>query len=155
VNEEENWPHGEQIHCPHCHLLLERADHSPFLDDYSLYCNRCPIRVEVSSYDPVVEQVQNQVRQATGTDQGERYYGALMRAVEARLKPCRCGGVFCYDAPRRCFRCHTPVISEHPQGIDLYPEWREDLENDEIIKRTEHFEAQFIRKKDIWQEAHL
>ena len=83
---------NEQIHCPHCHLLLERVDHSPFLDNYWLYCNRCPIRVEVSSYDPVLEQVQNQVRQATGTDRGERYYGALMRAVEARLNPCRCGG---------------------------------------------------------------
>jgi len=101
-------------------------------------------------YDPVFQQV----RQASGTGRGERY-GALMRAVEARLKPCLCGGVFCHDAPRRCFRCHTPVISENPDGIDLFPEWMDGSLPDVLSEQAEHWTAQFVRAKDIWQEVHL
>lgn len=155
VNDAENWLHGEQINCSQCHQLLYRVDHSPFYDEYFLYCNRCPIRVEVSSYNPVFKQVEQQVKQASEARQGE-WYMTLMRALEERLKPCRCGGRFCHDAPRRCFTCYAPVISDHPNGIDLYPGWMDVDEPDASLEmQAEHWTAQFVRTEDIWQDVHL
>ena len=97
MNEEENWLHGKQIECPNCHQWLYRVDHSPFYDGYSRYCNRCPIHVEISYYDPVVRQVEQQVRQASEARQGE-WFVTFVRALEERLKPCRFG----QELPPRC-----------------------------------------------------
>jgi hypothetical protein len=155
VNDEENWLHGERIECSGCHQWLYRVNHSPFFDEYFLYCNCCPIRVEVSFYDPVVKQGEQQVRQASEARQGERYV-ALMRTLEERLKPCRCGGRFYHDAPRRCFTCHAPVISDDPIGIDLYPAWMDVSEPDASLEmQAEQWAAQFTRTEDIWQDVHL
>src|SRR5579884_2738134 len=100
MDEEEDWLHGERFQCFHCHQRLYRVDHSPFYDEYFLYCNRCPMRVEVSYYDPVFERVYKQVRQTYRTGEAELYV-ALMRAIEPHLKSCLCGGIFCHNAPRR------------------------------------------------------
>ena len=156
MNSEENWLHGERIACSSCHQWLYRVDHSPFLDDYALYCTRCPIRVEVSYYDPVVRQVEQQVRQASGARQGE-WFVTFMRALEERLKPCRCGGSFRRDAPRRCFTCHAPVISDITMSIDLYPGWMDYASEPDASSevQAEQWETQFIRTKDIWQDVHL
>jgi len=48
VDEEINWLHGEQVECSNCHQQLYRVDHSPFYDEHFLYCDSCPMRVEVS-----------------------------------------------------------------------------------------------------------
>lgn len=155
MNDEENWLHGERIKCSRCHQWLYRVDHSPFYDEYFLYCDRCPIRVEVSFYNPVLKLVERQVRQAPETGQRELYQ-ALMRAIEARLKPCLCGGTFRHDAPRRCFTCYTPVISDHPNGIDLYPGWMDVSELDASLEvQADHWTAQFTRTEGIWQDVHL
>src|SRR5260370_16846576 len=84
MNDEENWLHGKQIACPNCHQWLYRVDHSPFFDDDFWYCNRCPIHVEISSYDPVVEQVKQQVRQASDARQGDRFV-TFPRPLQALL----------------------------------------------------------------------
>ena len=156
MNEEENWLHGKQIECPNCHQWLYCVDHSPFYDEYFWYCNRCPIHVEISYYDPVVRQVEQQVRQASEARQGE-WFVTFVRALEERLKPCRCGGSFRRDAPRRCFTCHAPVISDITISVDLYPGWMNyDSEPDASSEvQAEHWTAQFTRTKDIWQDVHL
>lgn len=152
-NDEANWLHGERIECLSCHQPLYRVDHSPFYDEYFLYCDRCPIRVEVSYYDAVLKQV----TQTLSPDQSDAYI-ALMRAIEARLKPCVCGGTFRYDAPRRCFTCHTPVILDDPANIDLFP-WIDYPLPDtpkhtaEELEEEERWMAQFIRAEDKWQDG--
>jgi hypothetical protein len=157
MNEEENWLHGEQIECPSCHQLLYRVDHSPFYDEHFLYCDRCPIRVEVSYYDPVYTHVYKDVRQ-THTQPQEDEYRVLMRAVEARLKPCRCGGRFLHDASRRCLTCSTPVITENTSGIDLF-RWHDTLLPDStgltdeaLQEEEERWRSQFLRTEDIWRD---
>lgn len=135
--------------CPSCHQPLYRVDHSPFYDEHFLYCDRCPIRVEVSFYDPVY----HHLTQTLSRDAGEKYT-ALMRALEGRLKPCICGGTFRHDAPRRCFRCHTPVISDEPDGVDLW-DGRFSTENptQQEVEEVGRWMAQFIRTQDIWREG--
>jgi hypothetical protein len=85
MDEDVNWLHGERIECPQCHQPLYRVDHSPFYDEDFLYCDQCPIHVEVSRYDPAYDQVVRTL--PPGHD-----YATRMRAIEARLKPCSCGG---------------------------------------------------------------
>ena len=149
MDEEENWLRGERTECAVCHQALYRVDHSPFYDEYFLYCTQCPIHAEVSLYDPVYQQVSQSL--VTGHNAM-----ALMRAVEARLNPCACGGTFRHDAPRRCLTCHAPVIVDDPAGVDLFF-WHEammpdgpDLRDDEL----DEFEARmapFARTTDLWR----
>ncbi len=148
MNEETNWLHGERIACPSCHQPLFRVDHSPFYDAHFLYCDQCPIRVEVSYYDPVYQQL----RQPLSRDEGDTY-AALMRVLEGRLKPCICGGAFRHDTPRRCFRCHASVIMDDPDGVDLWPgHLSTDNPTDEEVEEERRWMAQFIRTQDIWQD---
>jgi hypothetical protein len=143
-----NWLHGARIACPSCHQPLYRVDHSPFYDEHFLYCDRCPIRVEVSFYDPVYTHITRRLAQ----DEGERYV-ALMRALEARLKPCMCGGAFRHDAPRRCFTCHTSVIFDDLEGVDLWDgRFASDAPIHEEGEEEERWRAQFIRAQDIWRD---
>ncbi len=146
--EDDNWLHSAKVICPSCGQELYRVDHSPFYDDDFLYCDRCPIHVEVSFYDPVYTAVEGEV---------SRFTEAFRRAVEARLKPCLCGGTFRYDAPRRCLACHTPVIVEDPRGIDLSfwsdlylsdgSDW-----TDELMEAEERRHAPFTRTDDLWKD---
>jgi hypothetical protein len=154
MNDEENWLHGAQIECSHCQQQLYRVDHSPFYDCYFLYCNRCPIHVEVCYYDPVFKQISQQVRQAPLSERGEMHQ-LLMQAMEAHLKPCFCGGIFLHDAPRRCFVCHTPLISTNPDGVDLFPVWLVSSPDDDAAflewqAQGDRWTAQFERTENIW-----
>jgi len=148
VNEETNWLHGELIACPVCHQPLYRVDHSPFYDEHFLYCDQCPIRVEVSFYDPVYQHL----RQTLSVEEGERY-AALMQALEVHLKPCNCGGIFRHDAPRRCFRCQTPVIIDTSDSVDLWPgHFSSEAPTGEEEENERHWMAQFIRTEDLWRD---
>lgn len=113
VDDEVNWLTAERVACPACHQALYRVDHSPLYDEVFLYCDRCPIHVEVSYYDPVYDDVAR--AQPSG-----KAFKAFMRALEARLKPCSCGGAFRHDAARRCLACHAPVIVDDPAAVDLF-----------------------------------
>lgn len=155
MNEEENWLHGEQIECPACQQQLYRVDHSPFYDEHFLYCDRCPIHVEVSYYDPVYERLYKQIY-VPGNDQPQEDADTcLMHALEARLRPCTCGGAFRHDASRRCFSCHAPVIIENPLGIDLY-RWCAALLSDgvdltdDVLEEEARWMSQFVRAEDKW-----
>jgi hypothetical protein len=150
VNDEENWLHAEQVACPSCHQALYRVDHSPFYDAVFFYCASCPIHAEVSFYDPVYGQVTKAHPHPAGKER--------MRALEALLKPCSCGGTFRHDAVRRCLRCHGPVIVEYPAGVDLFF-WSDALLPGAPDMSHEEWEAGvqrhalFERTQDLWKDA--
>lgn len=83
MEKETNWLHMEELECPVCREKLYRVDHSPFYDEHFLYCDHCPIRVEVRFYDPVYQHLVQQV-----VPNESRKYPALMRTLEFHLKPC-------------------------------------------------------------------
>ncbi|GCE18562.1 hypothetical protein [Dictyobacter kobayashii] len=155
MNEEDNWLHGEQVECPACHQLLYRVAHAPFYDEHFLYCERCPIHVEVSYYDSVYKQLYKQVRQEHALSQTGGVK-ALMRTIEEHLKPCSCGGSFRHDAPRRCFTCHTAVVVDDASDVDL---WRwsaafladDSKVADDVLEDEERWHSQFIAGEDKWK----
>ena len=145
----DNWLHVERISCPQCHELLFRVDHSPFYDSFFFYCEQCANRVEVGLYDPIYETLSNQITEQKGTTL------ALMRAIEQHLRPCECGGRFRYDAPLRCHRCLAEVVVNSP-GVDLWPGYYdvnvdERDPTDEEIALVEEFEANHLRRNDVWR----
>lgn len=152
---------AERLSCPHCGEDLFRVDHSPLYEDHLFYCDRCANRVEFSIHDAEYVEI---VRQAMSSQTQREAPGhasaveivALMRAVEARLKPCTCGGIFRHDAPRRCHACLGEVIAGAPE-VDLWPGFC-DLDEDageppaDQIERIEAFEREHIRRGDIWRD---
>jgi hypothetical protein len=148
---EDNWLRAARIACPRCRRELFRVDHSPHYDDILLYCDRCANRVEISLYDPVYDAIAGAVM-----ERGEEGSLAQLRAVEARLRPCACGGRYRHDAPRRCDACLAQVIVDEP-GVDLWPGYcdlgGENREpTDEEVALIEQFEATYIRRRDVWQD---
>jgi len=67
ADQAEQWLHPHRVVCPQCHAQLFSVLHSPFADDYVLYCDRCARRVEVSFYDPVVLALDTRLRDTFGT----------------------------------------------------------------------------------------
>ncbi len=150
IDDDENWLHEEWITCPACGQSLFRIDQSPFDNSSHLYCDRCPIRVEVLPYEPEYEQIEQSLRPYQADQR--QYYAALKREIEAHLKPCACGGTFRFDAPRRCFSCYAPVIVDGPAGVDLYLNDDGFSDDSERLKRYEAWRAQFVPTlEDIWQ----
>jgi len=147
-DDDENWLHEEWIVCPACNQSLFRLDASPLDNSNHFYADRCPVRIDVIPYGPEYEQLEQSL--ALSQDDKEHSYadyrGVLMRAIEAHLKPCTCGGMVRHDAPRRCFSCSLPVISDDPDGVDLYPD--EDAFERELDpqrqERLERWQAQFL-----------
>jgi len=149
---DDNWLHSRIITCPHCQHQLYRVDRSPFADDWQIYCDRCANRVEVSYYDPVVDAV----RAAIAIQAEQSAAAALMAqltAIEARLKPCSCGGRYRYDAPRRCHLCLGNVLIGEPD-VDLWPGYFGIIEREptpEEVELFEQFASKHIRSGDIWK----
>ncbi|WP_220197346.1 hypothetical protein [Ktedonospora formicarum] len=140
--EDDNWLNRQRITCPACQRPLERIDHSPFIDYHYLYCDTCPIHVEVCYYDETFQALD----QAASRENDS--HTSLMRVIEARLKPCACGGSFKHDAPRRCFTCHAPVIIDDAAGIDLWPPEEEVDEEQEA-----EWWPRFTRADDLWRDT--
>jgi hypothetical protein len=137
-----NWLHGEHICCPACQADLWRVDHSPFYDEAFFYCDACPRHAEVSYYDP-------QYSDAAADE------AARIHRVEARLKPCVCGGHFRFDAARRCPTCWKPVIVDDPEGVDL-SHWEPFMDegaldpSEEELEHAQQKDEQFCRTDDLW-----
>src|SRR5947209_6339576 len=91
----DNWLEAEVVGCPGCGTRLYAVLHSPFCDDYRLYCGRCPRAVEVGFYDPLC-------RAAVDNLPAGRTWEQTMAAIEPLRRPCGCGGQFRGAAPRRC-----------------------------------------------------
>src|SRR5215212_7463474 len=111
-----NLLHAQVIECPRCRTALYQVDHSPFYDEYFLYCDQCANHVEVSYYDPVMQAIDAEVK----TQHGALDHAALMSEIEQRLRPCTCGGHFRSNAARRCYHCRTEIIIG-ASGVDLWP----------------------------------
>ncbi|GIH07115.1 hypothetical protein Rhe02_51820 [Rhizocola hellebori] len=137
-DEDDNWLNGAYLTCAGCQEQLYRVDHSPFYDCYFLYCDRCPMRVDVSYYDPVLESI---------TADG---YEHLMLAIASRLNPCECGGRFSDTAPRRCYRCHTILDIDPPSGIDIWPAVWPD--NDEPSPAEQEIADRLTRSENLWAQ---
>ena len=133
----DNWLNEEHIICPSCGQSLFRIDTSPFDDSYHFYCDSCPVRMEVSFYDPQLDQFEQTL---PAPHESEERTSLLLKMMEDHLKPCTCGGTFRHDAPRRCFSCSAPVIIEDPAYVDLY------LNEDGFAQETEANE-----RFEIWR----
>ena len=150
-DEEDDWLHPEWIVCPSCQQSLFRIDTSPFDHERYLYCDRCPIRVGVSVYEPEFDQIEQALPPSLEDVEKNT---ALKKAIEDHLKPCTCGGTFHYDAPRRCFTCATPVIIEHAFGVDLFPNediFRSTLDPERQLKLDRWRDQFFPQQADKWQ----
>jgi hypothetical protein len=146
---DDNWLNATIITCPHCKSQLYRVDHSPFYDAYFLYCDACANRVEIGFYDPVFTAITDEL-----TEQGRLDYTSRMAIIEARLRPCACGGHFRHDAARRCHICLTPVISGE-SDVDLWSEIYginvdERDPTDEEAAQAEAFDSKHVYRENIW-----
>src|SRR5688500_15130738 len=102
------WLNPRLLNCPCCDAQLFAVDHSPFYDEWYLYCDSCACRAEVSFYDPIAGAI------AAPT------FEERCALIERALRPCDCGGAFRFSAPRRCPSCRTLVI-DGSTGVDLWP----------------------------------
>ncbi len=100
--------HSRFLDCASCGARLHAVAHSGFYDEWFLYCDRCPIHAEVSYYAAEAKSIHELP--------AEQRWAAL----EARLKPCTCGGTFRFDSPRRCYAC-SAVVLPSPCHDDLWP----------------------------------
>ncbi len=142
---DDNWLQAEVITCPQCGERLFAVAHSPFCDDYRLYCDRCPRAVEVSFYDPV------QLEAVSALPKGPTWEQTIA-AIEPLLRPCQCGGQFRGKAPRHCFRCGATVPAAAdkdllPHYVGTEPDGDPTAEEQEQFDR---FEADFVQRKDLW-----
>jgi hypothetical protein len=155
---DENWLNAEWIECPACRQPLFRIDRSPLDNSTHFYCDRCPVRIEVIPYGTEYEQIEQSFVPSRGDDEQEddAYGTAFMRAIEARLKPCTCGGTFRYDAARHCFSCFAPVVTDDPFDVDLYPN-EDGFENEldpERQERWNRWQAQFLPEvENKWKDG--
>jgi hypothetical protein len=130
--DEDNWLELEQLVCKGCGAKLAAMLHSPFCDDYRLYCDRCPQAIEVSYYDPGLRRLL-----------GDRSdWVAVMAVIESALQGCGCGGRFRGDAARRCFDCGAVV--QLAAGKDLMPDFWADLDVDRAQVQWDEFAAKFL-----------
>ena len=146
--DDDHWLASYSVHCETCQAELLMLEHSPFENGYYLYCDTCPKRVDVSVYDSIFQQIERQVRAAHSPNEIEEHYLArVMPAVEARLRPCSCGGHFRHGARPRCLHCGTPVADAREDFNVWFPDHR-----DADIARYETLIQQLILSEDLWQE---
>lgn len=145
-DEHENWLDAKVVQCPSCKVPIFQIVHSPFIEAWRIYCNRCPRSVEVSFYDEAVEPVWERFN-ATGDRE------QLFREIESMLRPCDCGGAFKFEASRRCFLCHG-VVTEATH-VDVDPVFGGELEEREPTEEEEElyeeYRQDFIREDDLWR----
>jgi hypothetical protein len=99
VDRDKNWLGAEVVSCAGCGARLVALIHSPFCDDYRLYCGELS---KFRYYDPLcIVTVDGLPADCT--------LKQTMAAIEPLLRPFDCGGRFHGDAPRRCFACSTVV----------------------------------------------
>lgn len=146
--DDDNWLQAAIISCPSCGARLYCAVHSPMCDDHRLHCDRCPRAVEIGYYDPTYER-------ATEGLPAQSTWEQIMARVEPFLKPCVCGGRFGATDRRHCYACGATV--PEASGKDLSPyTGHEDSDRDPTPAEQaefDRFEAEFIRRGDIWLDA--
>lgn len=154
---DDNWLHVAVFPCPGCREPLFRVDHSPFADDYHFYCDQCANSVEISFYDAVTRAIDRGIASRGDTDPSWERERVKRHIIEARLRPCVCGGQYESDAPRRCPLCQAVTIADWPEDVDLWPGymwWEEDRDpTPEESERAEAYITQTVRQRDIWRDG--
>ena len=150
-SDDDNWLHGAFIHCPQCETRLFRVDRSPFYDDYRIYCDSCANSVEVSYYDDVLKEIEQEIQSP-----GHKAKEALRAAIERRLRSCDCGGRFAFDAARRCYICGRVIVSDEP-WVDLGPAWSAERPDEDQPPTAEdqafydEWVRLYVRTENIWR----
>ncbi|MEZ6141003.1 MAG: hypothetical protein R3B84_10565 [Zavarzinella sp.] len=142
---DENWLDAAIIICPKCDARLFRVIHSPFCDDYRLYCDQCPRAVEISYYDPNFSTLMNSLGQDPERQD-------IMAAMEPLLKPCLCGGHFHDQAPRHCFDCGMMIIEAANYDLSPYIGCEDTTREPTAEEQAKYdsFERTFIGRDDLW-----
>lgn len=147
-DQQKGWLGPQVISCPSCGVRLFRVDHSPFADDWLLYCNACPQAVEVSFYDPVARKVLARLSPTEcSTWEGK------MEALCAFLKSCSCGGRFDAHASRRCFDCNAAVIAGETVDLSIFTGCEDDPDRDATDteqKQYDDWRSAFVRTSGLW-----
>ncbi|MBS9774567.1 MAG: hypothetical protein KGV59_05355 [Tenacibaculum sp.] len=134
--EEDNWLNEKIIKCTKCGNELKVCDHSPFEHSYRLYCNSCPKRVDIGTYEKVFEEIENY---------DELSYEQIMIELEKRLQNCECGGEFMMNSKRRCLHCAKPLNIDEEQNVwlkEMWSEFNDDKQEQKIEKEMLKFIVQ-------------
>jgi hypothetical protein len=125
----------QETQCVKCKKNLVMVYFSPFNDCYFFHCTKCPKKVEIDLYDPVLTEINDKY------DLDENYEESIndyTKEIESRLKPCLCGGEFQKDAPRRCIYC-SEIIAGATSDRNILP-----------LNKNESISHLFI-KENIWK----
>lgn len=146
--DDDNWLNAQILSCPGCAAQLFAVDHSPYLDDHRLYCDRCPQAIEIRFHDPTYRRVCARLP-------AQHTWEQIMTAIEPLLQPCECGGRFRGDSPRRCFTCGAAVPAAAHQDLSPYtgcegPESRDPSPEEQAA--YDRFENEFLRRDHLWAE---
>jgi len=128
----------ELINCPTCHTELFMLEHSVFENGYYLYCDSCPLRVDVSIYDEKYTEIEERLkREIKDWDDNEDALDILLSEIEKHLQACSCGGHFKDNAPRRCLHCGEKLEGyKNYMNVWYLRHFDNDCENDEISKHV-------------------
>ena len=146
---DDDWLRPRVVECPGCGTSLFQVDHSPFIDAWRIYCDRCPQSVEVSFYDQVVAPLWDLYPPAEDKD-------AFFGEIERRLKDCACGGSYRFRATGRCYNCGFEITDD--PDVDLYVSFgiQSELEHRDLTPAEQaafdDWQSRFIRTKDVWRE---
>lgn len=128
----------ELINCPACHTELLLLEHSVFENGYYLYCDSCPLRVDVSIYDEKYTEIEERLkREIKDWDDNEDALDILLSEIEKHLQACACGGHFKDNAPRRCLHCGEKLEwYKNYMNVWYLRHFDIDCKNDEISKHV-------------------
>lgn len=146
---DDDWLRPRVLACPGCGTSMFQVDHSPFIDAWRIYCDRCPQSVEVSFYDRVVDRIRTLYPSAEDK-------AAFFGEIERRLKDCACGGTYRFQVPRRCYNCGCEVTDD--PSVDLYVylgvepelEHRDSAEAEQAV--FDDWQSRFVKTTYLWRE---
>jgi len=103
--------------CPHCRKGIRLRQKYPYHAGFSnrgfLYCDSCPAILKFGSYNPNYVRIVGDKHPWTLSPQEKK-------RVEARLKPCPCGGNFRFNARPRCPHCGGDLRSLLPDEMHFF-----------------------------------
>ena len=149
--EDDDWLRPRVVTCSGCGISIFQVDHSPFIDGWRIYCDRCPLSVEVSYYDKVVARLDELHPRSKDRK-------AFFRGIERRLKPCDCGGSFRFRATRRCHGCGAAITDDPDVDLHIYfgAKLEEELKHRDPTAAEQaaydEWQARFIKTKDLWRQ---
>lgn len=110
----------ELIRCSSCDTQLLVIEHSPFENGYYLYCDSCPVRMDISIYDKKFEEVESELKKKyENFYEREDCLEILLSRLEKYLKNCSCGGHYRFDSKIRCLSCGE-FLGDFPDYMNVW-----------------------------------